>query len=85
MQSMPAAGDSYMPRVQGPDFGSSERFVVSPGHEESAILHMPSGQSGHPLSPYYGNGHKNWIQGTPSPLLPGSTEYTLTLTPKERD
>ena len=85
MPSMPAAGDSYMPRVQGPDFGSSERFVVSPGHEESAILHMPSGQSGHPLSPYYGNGHKNWIQGTPSPLLPGSTEYTLTLTPKERD
>ncbi|MDA8621901.1 penicillin acylase family protein [Psychrosphaera sp.] len=81
MPSMPVAGDSYMPRVQGPDFGASERFVVSPSHEASAILHMPSGQSGHPLSPYYGNGHKNWINGTPSPLLPGKTKYTLILKP----
>ena len=27
------AGDTNMPRVQSPDFGASERMVVSPGHE----------------------------------------------------
>jgi penicillin amidase len=73
------AGDSYMPRVQGKKFGASERMVVSPGHEESGILHMPTSQSGHPWSPYYGMGHKDWEQGKASPFLPGETKYTLTL------
>jgi penicillin amidase len=72
-------GDSYMPRVQGKGFGASERMVVSPGHEESGILHMPTSQSGHPWSPYYGLGHEDWVQGNPSPFLPGETKYTLTL------
>ena len=79
---MPATelpGDSYMPRVQGTTFGASERMIVSPGHEESGILHMPTSQSGHPWSPYYGAGHKDWEQGKPSPFLPGETIYTLTL------
>jgi penicillin G amidase len=72
-------GDSYMPLVQGKAFGASERMVVSPGHEESGILHMPTSQAGHPLSPYYGVGHKDWEQGKPSPFLPGKTKYTLSL------
>jgi len=79
---MPAtqlAGDSYMPRVQGKTFGASERMVVSPGHEESGILHMPTSQAGHPWSPYYRLGHKDWVQGKPSPFLPGKTKYKLTL------
>ncbi|MDQ3776699.1 MAG: penicillin acylase family protein [Pseudomonadota bacterium] len=33
--------------------GTSERMVVSPGHEADAILHLPGGQSGHPLSAHY--------------------------------
>jgi penicillin amidase len=79
MPPIPLPGDSYMPRVQGKGFGASERMVVSPGHEESGILHMPTSQSGHPWSPYYGLGHEDWIKGNPSPFLPGKTKYTLTL------
>jgi len=79
---MPAtalSGDSYMPKVQGKAFGASERMVVSPGHEESGIFHMPTSQAGHPWSPYYGIGHHDWEQGKPSPFLPGKTKYMLTL------
>ena len=73
------AGDSYMPRVQGRAFGASERMIVSPGHEETGILHMPTSQAGHPWSPYYRIGHSDWEQGIASPFLPGKTKYTLTL------
>ena len=74
-------GDQRMPRVQGPSFGASERMVVSPGHEERGIFHMPGGQAGHFLSPYWGAGHDDWVHGRPSPFLPGPTRWTLTLTP----
>ena len=79
MPATPLPGDSYMPRVQGKAFGASERMVVSPGHEENGIFNMPTSQSGHPWSPYYGMGHSDWEQGKPSPFLPGKTKYTLTL------
>jgi len=79
MPTIPLPGDSYMPRVQGKTFGASERMVVSPGHEASGILHMPTSQAGHPWSPYYGLGHEDWVKGKPSSFLPGETKYTLTL------
>jgi penicillin amidase len=60
---------------------ASERMVVSPGHEEEGIMQMPTGQSGHPLSPFYGNSHPAWVAGEPTPFLPGATEHTLTLVP----
>ncbi|MGL1958908.1 MAG: penicillin acylase family protein [Colwellia sp.] len=72
-------GDNYMPRVQGKSFGASERMVVSPGHEETGIFHMPTSQAGHPWSPYYGKGHRDWELGKPSAFLPSKTIYTLTL------
>lgn len=72
-------GDSDMPLVVSPTFGASERMVVSPGHEEDGIIHMPGGQSGHLLSPFWGAGHSDWVQHKPTPFLPGKTEYTLTL------
>lgn len=81
---MPAdelAGDTAMPRVVGPAFGASERMVVSPGHEADGIIHMPGGQSGHPLSPFWGAGHAAWVKGEATPFLPGKTEYTLKLEP----
>ena len=53
-----------MPRVQSPTSGASERFAVSPGREESGYLHMPGGQSGHPLSPHYDDGHQDWESAT---------------------
>jgi penicillin amidase len=74
-------GDSGMPRVQGPDFGASERMVVSPGHEADGIIHMPGGQSGHFLSPFWGAGHDDWVHGRPTPFLPGKAEHKLTLQP----
>lgn len=79
MPSIPLSGDSYMPKVQGKSFGASERMVVSPGHEETGIFHMPTSQAGHPWSPYYGKGHSDWEQGKASAFLPGKTKYTLTL------
>lgn len=74
-------GDNYLPRVQTARFGQSERMVVSPGHEEEAVFHMPGGQSGHPMSPYYRAGHAAWVKGEPTPLLPGPAVHTLTLKP----
>ena len=81
MASEPLPGDGAMPRVQGPAFGASERMVVAPGHEADGIVHMPGGQSGHPLSPFWGAGHDDWVHGRPTPFLPGPTRHTLTLAP----
>ncbi|MCS3746198.1 penicillin amidase [Xanthomonas arboricola] len=75
-------GDRDMPRVQGPAFGASERMVVSPGHEQDGIVHMPGGQSGHPLSPFWGAGHDDWVHGRPTPFLPAAMRYTLHLQPE---
>jgi penicillin G amidase len=74
-------GDEEMPRVQGATYGASERLVVSPGHEESGFFHMPVGQSGHPLSPYYRKGHEAWEEGKPAPFLPGPAAHRLRLEP----
>ncbi|MBS0590174.1 MAG: penicillin acylase family protein [Proteobacteria bacterium] len=79
MPSERLPGDANMPRVQGAAFGASERFGVQPGHEENGYFHMPGGQSGNPLSPFYGAGHEDWAQGKPTPFLPGETKYRLTL------
>ncbi len=76
------AGDSNMPRVQGPGFGASERLAVSPGREEDGFFHMPTGQSGHPLSPFFRAGHEAWVRGEPAPYLPGETAHRLVLTPR---
>ena len=82
MPSLELPGDHDMPRVQeGTEFGASERFAVSPGHESEGYLHIPGGQSGHPLSPYYRAGFMAWARGEPLPFLPGPAQYTLTLTP----
>ncbi|HMO36291.1 MAG TPA: penicillin acylase family protein, partial [Gemmatales bacterium] len=60
-----------LPRISSTGHGASERFAVSPGREEQGIFHMPGGQSGHPLSPHYQDGHAAWEQGLPTPFLPG--------------
>ena len=73
------AGDGNMPRVQSPTFGASERMVVAPGHEADGIVHMPGGQSGHPLSPFWGAGHGAWVRGEPTPFLPGTAVHALQL------
>jgi penicillin amidase len=79
----PLAGDVDMPRAQGRFFGASQRFSVAPGDEQNGIMHIPAGQSGHPLSEYYKKGHREWAEGRPSPFLPGETQHKLLLVPAE--
>jgi penicillin amidase len=67
--------------VAAPTFGASQRLVVSPGREEQAIMTMAGGQSGHPLSPFYGAGHRDWLTGNPAPLLAGEARHTLRFNP----
>ncbi len=81
MPKDPLPGDHNMPRVQSPSFGASQRSAVIPGQEEQSYMDMPGGQSGHPLSRYYGSGHASWVNGKPTPFLPGATEQRLTLSP----
>ena len=80
--AMPAdhlPGDSHMPRFQSATNGASQRMVVAPGHEQLGVFHMATGQSAHPLSPFFGNGHRDWVEGNPSSFTEKRAEYVLTL------
>jgi len=61
--------------------GASERLVVSPGREGNGILHMPGGQSGHPLSPHYSDQQQAWVEGTALPLETGTSAHRIELVP----
>lgn len=74
-------GDGNMPRVQGPNFGASERMVVAPGRESEGFFHMPGGQSGHPLSPHYRDMTRAWARGEPTPFSAGAPREVLVLAP----
>lgn len=78
-EALPGCG--FCVRAAGPGFGASERLVVAPGHFEDAILHMPGGQSGNPLSPYYRDQQNYWLKGLPMTLIAGKSEHTLLLKP----
>lgn len=82
MPASPLPGDRTVPRVQSPDHGASERFALAPGREQDGYFHMPGGQSGHPLSPYYRKGHEIWVNGAEKPFLPGPARHRLTLVPR---
>jgi penicillin G amidase len=79
MPRMPLSGDANLPKVVAGNFGGSQRIVVSPGHEDAAIFTMPGGQSGHPLSPFYGAGNREWLDGVAAPLLATAPVHTLRL------
>lgn len=81
MRREPLPGDGDTPRAEAPGSGASERFVVAPGHEEDGLFHMPTGESGHPLSPHYRAGHEPWVEGDVTTFLPGPTVFTLLLRP----
>lgn len=69
-------------RAQTRSYGASMRLVVSPGHEEEGLLHMPTGQSGHFLSPNYSDSHAAWVEGLATPLLAGDPVASLRLVPE---
>ncbi|MFT5277650.1 MAG: penicillin amidase, partial [Granulosicoccus sp.] len=81
MREVEGFGDSFMPAVQLPKTGASQRLIVSPGDEINAILTIPGGQSGHPLSPYYSAGFIDYALGKNIPLLPGKIEHVITISP----
>ena len=72
-------GDSFMPAVQNGNHGASQRFIIAPGRWEDAIMTVPGGQSGHPLSPFYRKGFDDYAKHGKRPLLPGSPVHTLLL------
>lgn len=55
--------------VSSPTFGSSVRFVVSPGRPLEGFCHIPCGQAGHPLSPNYKDQHAYWVKQKPLPFI----------------
>jgi len=82
MPQVDLPGDLYTPRMAWGSVGASERMIVSPGKEAAGIMHMPTGQSGHPLSPFYANSHEAWVKGEATPFLPGPAQHTLRLVPR---
>lgn len=84
MPDEPASGCGQCIRVMQDGLGASQRLVVSPGHLEDGILHMPGGQSGHPLSPHYRDQQHYWSDGLPLPFLSGTPVHTLVLVPSSR-
>lgn len=81
MPDIKGFGDSYMPAVQLSKFGASQRFIAKPGDEESAILTIPGGQSGHPLSPFYSAGFMAYAEGESTALLPSNIEHEVLISP----
>ena len=58
------------PTSAHPSASASRRDTSSDGYS-----HMPGGESGHPLSPFYRAGFDAWAQGRPTPLLPGPATH----------
>ena len=81
MPTLAIPGAADMPRFQEGVYGASERLVVAPGHEADGLIMLPCGESGHPLSPHYGDSHRDWVAGRPRPFLPGPAVQTLVLEP----
>ncbi|MGH8550692.1 MAG: penicillin acylase family protein [Methylococcales bacterium] len=80
MPKQPLPGCPYCVRAARGG-GATERLVVSPGHEKDGLFHMPGGQSGHPLSPYYGDQHGAWVQGLATSFLAGKAIHKVVLMP----
>ncbi|MDD5034358.1 MAG: penicillin acylase family protein [Methylococcaceae bacterium] len=81
MPAEPVSGCPECVRAYSASHGASERLVVSPGHESGGFLHMPGGQSGHPLSPHYRSQHGAWVEGKVLPFATGRPFHRLELLP----
>tara|TARA_Y100001954_G_scaffold94295_1_gene103180 strand:+ start:6871 stop:9243 length:2373 start_codon:yes stop_codon:yes gene_type:complete len=82
MPEIPGYGDTFMPAVQARSFGASQRLFVRPGQLDKAVLTIPGGQSGHPLSAFYKAGFDDYAKHRMTPLLPGKPLHTLTFMPE---
>jgi penicillin G amidase len=77
-------GCVYCVRVAHGSAGANMRLVISPGHPQDGMLHMPGGQSGQWLSPHYADQHPYWAQGLPQAFAAGPPRHTLRLLPARR-
>lgn len=77
-------GRDFCIRVNDESFGATERLVISPGYWEEGILHIPGGQSGHPLSEHYRDQHRYWVNGRPIRFASEACQYSLRLMPAVR-
>lgn len=83
LPDVPQAGDGGTVRTATPRFGASNRLIVAPGHEQRAMLQVPGGQSGHPLSAHFADRFEAWAAGdVDDPLLAGPARSTLRLVPE---
>jgi penicillin amidase len=85
MPPTPLPGHPTAVRVQTPNFGASQRSVVSPAHLADGILVTPAGQSGLPASPHFRSLHAPWVRGEPWPLLPGDPARRIEFRPTQAD
>ena len=79
----PLPGCDLCIRASSSMHGASERLVVSPGRHGDAMLHIPGGQSGHPLSAHFTDQYPYWMNGDALPFMPGRAVDVLTLKPVE--
>ena len=81
MPALAGACNSFCLKVLHGSHGAGERMAVSPNHPRDGLLHMPGGQSGHPLSSHYRDQEPAWSEGWPTPFLPGKPEHRMSLVP----
>lgn len=81
---MPLPGFTESLRAASPSSGAVIRMTIAPGHAERAILRSSGGQSGHFLSDNFMDLVSDWVDGTPTPFLAGSTvaEFNLLADPE---
>ena len=79
----PLPGCDLCIRASSSMHGASERLVVSPGRHGDAMLHIPGGQSGHPLSAHFTDQYPYWRNGDSLPFMPGRAVDVLTLKPAQ--
>ena len=72
-------GCDFCIRVNDELFGAMERLIISPGQWQDGILHIPGGQSGHPLSEHYKDQYRYWVNGQSIPFASESYRRYLSL------
>ena len=74
-------GVTHTVRTCVPGFAAVGRTVQAPGSPGTAIIEIPAGQSGHPLSPHFADRHPVWARITAREVRPARNECTFTLGP----
>ncbi len=83
MADEPLPGSMLSLRVAAPDYGATARLVIAPAAPGTAVLQMPGGQSGHPLSARFDDQTRDWLNGSAVPFLPGPVRSAFMLRPPD--